>query len=125
MARVAVLTSAGLADGFRLAGAATHVAGPGAEAARIVRALAAEEGTGLLLVTEDLWTSLDQRLRDGLEHLPRPIVQAIPAGTVTDVTARRQLIGEMLQRAIGYRLELAGSPPPERQPGGGPGGEAR
>jgi vacuolar-type H+-ATPase subunit F/Vma7 len=119
MARLVVLASPALADGFRLAGPATHTARPGPEAVRAVRSLAAESDVGLLLVTADLWASLDDRLRDTLERLPRPIVQAIPAGTVTDVTTRRQLLGEMLQRAIGYRVELAGTRPQESTAGGG------
>ena len=119
MARLVVLASPALADGFRLAGPATHVTRPGPEAARAVRSIAAEGDVGLLLVTEDLWTSLDDRLRGALERLPRPIVQAIPAGMVTDVTTRRQLLGEMLQRAIGYRVELAGARPQENTAGDG------
>ena len=111
MARLVVLASPALADGFRLAGAATHVARAGPEAARAVGSLAAEGDLGLLLVTADLWSSLDERLRGTLERLPGPIVQAIPAGTVTDVTTRRQLLGEMLQRAIGFRVELSGARP--------------
>ncbi len=112
MARLVVLTSAALADGFRLAGPATHVARPGPDAARAVRSLADEGDVGLLLVTADLWSSLEVRLRGSLERLPRPIVQVIPAGAVMDVTTRRQLLGEMLQRAIGYRVELAGTRAP-------------
>jgi vacuolar-type H+-ATPase subunit F/Vma7 len=121
MARVVVLASAGFADGFRLAGPATHVARPGPEAAQAARALAGEGDVGVLLITADLWTSLDDRLRGSLERLPRPIVQPIPAGTMTDVTTRRQLLGEMLQRAIGYRVELSGT----REPGGPAGGGRR
>jgi len=106
MARLVVVSSADLADGFRLAGPATHVARPGAEAARVVRAVAAEGDVGVVLVTADLWASLDERLRGALER-GLPIVQPIPIGMVTDATVRRRLIGDMLQRAIGYRLELS------------------
>lgn len=108
MARLVVVASAALADGFRLAGPATVVVRPGREAAGMLRALSTEGDIGLLLVTVDLWTSVDERLRGDLERLARPVVLPIPAGIVTDVTTRRQLLGEMLQRAIGYRIELAG-----------------
>lgn len=108
MARLIVLTSRPLADGFRLAGPAVHVALPGREAARATLALCTEGDAGVLLVTADLWQSLDDRLHGRLERLTRPIVQPIPAGAVSDATARRQLLGEMLQRAIGYRVELSG-----------------
>jgi len=42
MARLVVVSSADLADGFRLAGPAIHVTRPGAEAARAIRAVVAE-----------------------------------------------------------------------------------
>ncbi len=108
MARLVVVSSAALADGFRLAGPATVVARPGPEAVAALRRVVGEGDVGLVFVTADLWASVDERLRGTLEHLPRPIVLAIPAGVVTDFTTRRQILGEMLQRAIGYRIELSG-----------------
>jgi vacuolar-type H+-ATPase subunit F/Vma7 len=106
MPRLVVVSSAGLADGFRLAGVATHVARPGVEAARVLTGVIADAEVGLALVTSDLWASLDDRLQADAERLGRPIVLPIPAGAVTDVTTRRQILGEMLERAIGYRIEF-------------------
>jgi vacuolar-type H+-ATPase subunit F/Vma7 len=106
MARLLVVASPGLADGFRLAGAPTIAAHRGPEAGAAVRSAVADVDVGLLLVTADLWQELEPRARGELERLARPIVLPIPAGVVTDVTTRRQLLGEMLERAIGYRIEL-------------------
>ncbi len=106
MARLVVLSSPSLADGFRLAGCATVVAAEATPASDAVRELAATGDVGLLLVTADLWTSLGERLRGQLERLARPVVMPIPAGVVSDGRIRAQLLGEMLQRAIGYRIEL-------------------
>lgn len=111
MARLVVVAAPAVADGFRLAGSATIAARPGPEAAAVLRGVAGEGDVGLILVTADLWSSVDERLRGSLERLARPIVLPIPAGVVTDVTTRRQLLGEMLERAIGYRIELAGEKP--------------
>ncbi|MEX1173422.1 MAG: V-type ATP synthase subunit F [Chloroflexota bacterium] len=108
MARLVVIAGPALADGFRLAGSATVTARPGTEALAAVRSVLAEGDVGLVLVTADLWAGLEDRLRDTLEHSARPIVLPIPAGVVTDPTTRRQLLGEMLERAIGYRIELSG-----------------
>jgi vacuolar-type H+-ATPase subunit F/Vma7 len=108
MARLAVLCGPQLADGFRLAGVRAHTALPGRGTRVVLHALLEEPDLGLLLVTEDLWASLDERTRGTLEYLPRPLVLSIPAGTVTEVGARRELLGEMLERAIGYRIELSG-----------------
>ncbi len=106
MARLVVLSTPALADGFRLAGAATIEAHPGPGAAALVRRLAADPATGLLLVTDDLWAKVDERTRGDLERLARPIVLALPTGRGEDGGSRRQLLGEMLQRAIGSRIEL-------------------
>lgn len=106
MARVVVVSSPALADGFRLAGVATRAARPGPEAARMLAAVVAEPDVGLALVTSDLWAGLEDRVQADAERLGRPIVLTIPAGVVTDVTERRQILGEMLERAIGYRIEF-------------------
>ncbi len=113
MARLVVISGPALADGFRLAGAPVVVVRSGGETAEALHRLVADEETGLVLVTADLWAGVDERRRGLLERLARPIVLPIPAGVVADVTTRRQLLGEMLERAIGYRIELAG----ERQAG--------
>lgn len=106
MSRLVVVSSPALGDGFRLAGAATYAARPGDEAARVLAGVIAEPDVGLALVTADLWASLDDRVQAEAERLGRPIVLPIPAGAVTDVTTRRQILGEMLERAIGYRIEF-------------------
>lgn len=109
MARLVVLTSPALADGFRLAGAATVVAQAGREAGHALDTVLHQPDVGLALVTADLWTSLSERQRTTAERLGRPIVLPIPAGAVTDMATRRQVLGEMLQRAIGYRIDLGTS----------------
>ncbi len=109
MARLVVLASPGLADGFRLAGASTFaVAADGAAAG--VRGIVAEPDVGIVLVTADLWAALEERTRDGLERLARPLVLQLPVGELSEAVGRRAAIEEMLQRAIGYRTELAGAP---------------
>ena len=84
---------------------------PGETARGVLRALLADEDLGLLLVTDDVWASLDLRTRHTLEYLPRPLVLAVPAGQITEAEARRELLGEMLERAIGYRIELTRAEP--------------
>ena len=106
MAHLAVMSNATLADGFRLAGIRTLVAEPGDGARAVLRTLLRDDELGLLLVTDDLWRSLDERTRRSLDHLPRPLTLAVPAGEISEAGARRELLGEMLERAIGYRIEL-------------------
>lgn len=105
MARLVVVASPAIADGFRLAGCATRPVRP-SDADVALRAVIAEADVGLVFVTADVWEGLDDRARGRIERLPRPIVLPIPVGVGTDATTRRQLLGEMLERAIGYRIEL-------------------
>lgn len=111
MARLVVLSTPPLADGFRLAGVATTVARPGPGAAAALHGLVAQGDVGLVLVTADLWAALDERTRERVEHLVRPIVLQVPAGAPTDGTSRRELVSEMLRRAIGYRIQIGGGRP--------------
>ncbi len=106
MARLVVIATAAVADGFRLAGCSTRTAHP-TEASRTLRRVMSEGDVGLVLVTADLWEEVGERLRAAVERSARPIVLPIPAGVVTDASTRRQLLGEMLERAIGYRIELS------------------
>jgi vacuolar-type H+-ATPase subunit F/Vma7 len=106
MARLIVVTSAPLADGFRLAGCETLLVDGRASAARTVREVASSRETGLLLITSDVWAGLDERLQGQLERLAQPVVMPIPAGAATEAGSPGRLLGEMLQRAIGYRIEL-------------------
>jgi vacuolar-type H+-ATPase subunit F/Vma7 len=108
MARVVILSHPGQADGYRLAGCSTVVASPGPEAAASLRHLAATPDVGVLLVSEDLWVSIDDRLRGDVEQLARPVVMAIPQGERTPGAAREHLLGEMFQRAIGFRIQISG-----------------
>ena len=108
MARLVVLTSAELADGFQLAGCTALVATPGPRAEEALRQLTADVDVGLLLVTADLWSSIGERQRAGLEAAAAPVVAPIPAGIAAEGDVRGQLLGEMLQRAIGFRIELSG-----------------
>lgn len=111
MARMVILSAPGQADGYRLAGCDTVVATPGREAAAALRHLAATFDVGVVLVSSDLWTSLDDRLRNDVEQLARPVVMPIPEGERIPGAAREQLLGEMFQRAIGFRIQISGGEP--------------
>lgn len=112
MARVVVLSAPGQADGYRLAGCSTAVALPGPEASAALSHLSRTSDVGVLLVSADLWASLDERLRAEVEHLPSPVVMPIPGGAPTAGGLRVQLLGEMFQRAIGFRIRIAGGDEP-------------
>ena len=107
MARLVVVTGPAFADGFRLAGCATVVVPPGRAPSVAMLDLVGTDA-GLVLVTADVWSGLDGRARGELERLSLPVVMPIPAGTVAAGAPPGALLGEMLERAIGYRIVLTG-----------------
>lgn len=106
MARLVVVSTPSLADGFRLAGATAIGTGP-AGVSETLRSLVAQQDVGLVLVTDDLWEAVPTRLRGALENLAQPIVLGLPSGAVGGAVVRRRLLGEMLERAIGYRVQIS------------------
>lgn len=112
MARVVILSSPGQADGYRLAGCATVVSQPGSEAAAALRHLIESADVGVLLVTAELWSSVGERVRADAEGRARPVVMPIPEGERVPGALRVQLLGEMFQRAIGFRIQIAGGEGP-------------
>ncbi len=106
MSSLVVVASPAVADGFRLAGCETHAAEPGERATVLLRALADRADVGLLLVTADCWIAAPEGLREALEQRDRPVVLPIPAGAGESEPSKEQLLGEMLARAIGFRIRL-------------------
>lgn len=104
-----MVTTPELAPGFRLAGAAVDVARSAEEAARAVAGhVAAPEG-GIVAVHEPYLEAFDPALRRRLEALVNPVVVGLPAGDLAaDAGGRRLRLAEMLRRAVGYRITLAG-----------------
>jgi vacuolar-type H+-ATPase subunit F/Vma7 len=108
VARLIVLASRDLADGFRLAGAPTL--GIGADdVTAILAGLVAQPTVGIILVTSDLWAGLEERTRTAIERRGRPLVVPVPVGELVEAGGRRAAIEEMLQRAIGFRMDLTGA----------------
>ncbi len=110
--RFIVVTAPGLVEGFRLAGVEIVVGVPGGDAAPALLSLAVGEDVGLVLVTDDVWRTIPERVRGSLESRAQPIVIGIPAGLGEDVEGRRTMLGEALQRAMGHRISLSGDARP-------------
>ena len=108
MGTVVVVASPGVADGFRLAGASVVTCAPGTESEIVLRRAAADPDRAVLLVTADVWDSLDDRTRGDLERCMCPVVAVVPEPGAGDPVARRALTADMVRRSIGYRVELSG-----------------
>ncbi len=107
MATLRTIAGPVMASGFRLAGLNVDEARTAPEAAAILDRLAADPGTGVVLIEQEWFDALPELLRRTLEKQPVPIVVPIPRveweegrpGAVSYIL-------DLLQRAIGYRVRL-------------------
>jgi vacuolar-type H+-ATPase subunit F/Vma7 len=100
-----VVTTAELAPGFRLAGAAVRVARSAPAAADVICRLIDEGETGVIGVHEPFLAGLAPSLRRRLEEMPSPVIVALPPGTVGgDLRRRRERLADLLRRAVGWHM---------------------
>jgi vacuolar-type H+-ATPase subunit F/Vma7 len=104
VSRLLVLTTQELAVGYRLAGAATvEVGSPDETEQRLVELL--EQERGVIAVHGPYYYALSRSLRRRLDTTGRPLVVALPAGTVTEeADERRERLLQMLRQAVGYEI---------------------
>ena len=104
MFKFVVVADPDTAPGYRLAGVeAYEAAGPGA-VKELLAALCAKEDIGVVAVSEEFLDALDEKFRDRIERLQRPIVIAIPSRLKG--VDRRQYIERLLRKAIGYNIVM-------------------
>ncbi len=109
MAKLCVITSPALADGFRLAGVEVHPAETAEAARSVLASLVRREEVGMVAVDATYYESLDARTRTRLERQYPPVVIAIPAPTRAAPGERRaHYIHELIQRAIGVKVTIRG-----------------
>ncbi len=107
MARFALVTTAELGPGFRLAGAEVHVATGIDEAERMLNGLLADAEVGVVGVHAPFLDQFDPALRSRLDDMVAPVVVAVPAGTTAvGPSEHRARLAGMLQRAIGHRMSF-------------------
>ncbi len=104
MHKFVVVTDRDSAAGFRLAGVDAYEAAGPDEAKVIITSLIHKDDTGIVAVSEDFLTRLDEKLRDRLEKLHRPII--IPVPSKAKGADRRSYIERLLRKAIGYNVVM-------------------
>ena len=102
MYKLVVVTDPETASGFRLAGVDVLEASGAEEAGKIIPSLLYKDDTGIVAVSEDLMSSLDEKLLERIEKTYRPIIIPIPSGSKSK--ERSGYIERLLRRAIGYNI---------------------
>jgi len=104
-----VVTDPETADGFRLAGVDVIEAEGPEEARERIRALLDDETAGILAVNESFYEALDDKTREKIDSIYRPIVIPLPVREAVEMAGeRRAYLARLIHRAIGFDITLKG-----------------
>ena len=104
MYKIVVVTDPDSAPGFRLAGADVIEASSLDEAKKIIPPLIYKDDTGILAISEDLMSALDEKMQEKIGKTYRPIIIPIPSRCKG--LERTSYMERLLQRAIGYNIVI-------------------
>ena len=104
MYKFVVVTDPDSAPGFRLAGVDVLEASSLDEAKKIIPPLLYKDDTGIVAISEDFMSVLDEKLQEKIAKTYRPIIIPIPS-RIKGID-RTSYIERLLQRAIGYNIVL-------------------
>lgn len=107
MYKLVILTSPESAYGFQLAGVEVHSAEDIPAARRLLVDFINDDATGIIAIDEDLMEAVDERLKNKIDKLYRPIVVPIPSKKKIDVGAERAAyVQSLIRRAVGFDIKL-------------------
>ena len=104
MYKFVVVTDPDSAPGFRLAGVDVLEASSLDDAKKIIHSLIYKDDTGIVAISEDFMTALDEKVLEKIAKTYRPIIIPIPS-RIKGID-RTSYIERLLQRAIGYNIVL-------------------
>jgi len=104
MYKIVVVTDPDSAPGFRLAGADVLEASSLGEAKKIISSLIYKDDTGIVAISEDLMSAIDEKMQERIGKTYRPIIIPIPSRYKG--IERTSYMERLLQRAIGYNIVI-------------------
>jgi len=106
MYKFVIVTDPDTVSGYRLAGVEAYDAAGAGQTKELLASLSVKEDIGVIAVSEELLNGLDEKFRDRIERMHRPIVIAIPSRLKN--VDRRLYIERLLRKAIGYNIVMRG-----------------
>ncbi len=105
--KLAVITDAETATGFRLAGVDVFSPGDAGEARKLLKSFFADRTYGLVAVSEDYLKEPDRELSRLLEEEALPVVVPFPSGRLAiDSSEGEAYLSELVKSCIGYYVKL-------------------
>ncbi|MHB0976412.1 MAG: V-type ATP synthase subunit F [Candidatus Aquicultorales bacterium] len=107
MYKLVILTRPESAFGFQLAGVDVVEASDADEAKKKLVALMNDDRAGIIAMDDDLLAAMDDRIKEKIDKLYRPIVIPIPAKNKVETSdARPEYIRRLIRRAVGFDIKL-------------------
>lgn len=107
MYKVVILTDPDTASGFRLAGVDVYEADSPEEAKNKINQLLEDDRTGILAVNESFLAEVDDRVKERIEALYRPIVVSLPVKEkMGEAGERKAFLARLIHRAVGFDVTL-------------------
>jgi len=107
MYKVVILTDPETACGFRLAGVDVYEAEDPDEAKVKINRLLEDDSTGILAVNESFIAAVDDRIKERIEELYRPIVVSLPVREKMGAAGERKaFLARLIHRAVGFDVTL-------------------
>ena len=107
MYKVVILTDPDTASGFRLAGVDVYEADSPEEAKNKINQLLEDDRTGILAVNESFLAEVDDRVKERIEAMYRPIVVSLPVKEkMGEAGERKAFLARLIHRAVGFDVTL-------------------
>lgn len=107
MYKAIVVTDPETADGFRLAGVDVVAADTPEDAQEQIKMLLDDDSAGILAVNESFYEAIDEKTKEKIDSIYRPIVIPLPVKeTVEMVGERRAYLARLIHRAVGFDITL-------------------
>ena len=107
MSDLLVLGKAEVVEGFSLTGARFEAVTDPDRMGWIVSELMRNRDTGIVIITEELYDQIPEKIRVRAEASARPLFITLPGPAGRELWDEREdLISRIIRRAIGYRLKI-------------------
>ncbi len=107
MFKLVVVTDPDSAHGFRLSGVDVIEVEDITDAKKRIIELINEDSSGIIAVNEEFISAIDERTRQKIEKIYRPVVIAFPAKKrLSEGEPRRDYLARLIRRAIGFDIKL-------------------
>jgi len=102
-----VLTDPETAHGFRLSGVEVVEAETAAEANKHLISLMNDDTSGIIAVNDNFLAAIDERTKEKIDKIYRPIVISIPVRQrLEEKELRYEYLKRIIRRAIGFEIKL-------------------